>query len=63
MTEYKVGAVHNLKSGSITDWYILEGESFEDACDYAQQLELGEAEFTEREALVYDYYIQGVVHD
>lgn len=63
MARYKVCAVHELKRGQIEDVYILEADSFEDACQLAQELELGEAEQTEREGLRYDYYTQGVVYD
>lgn len=58
MNEYHILAKFNVYGGSINDRYTLHADTFEQACETAQQWELDEAAMYDREPTMYNEFIE-----
>lgn len=61
MTEYNFFAQETFEGGNVIDRWRLEADTFEEACEIAQQLEYREAEEWERDPVHYDTFTEVAV--
>ena len=55
-TEYRFEAIQHFRGGSIIDHWQIEADSFQEACEIAQEREIAGAEAEEREATKYNMF-------
>ena len=55
-TEYRFEAIKHFRGGRIIDHWEIEADSFQQACEIAQEREIYGAEAEEREATIYNMY-------
>ena len=56
MAEYNFFAIQHFPRAIVRDRWQLDAENFEEACEYAQSLELADAEEEEREPVMYETF-------
>lgn len=61
MTEYNFFAQQTLEGAEVIDRWRLHADTYEEACELAQQLEYREAEELERDPVHYDTFTEVAV--